>query len=111
MKVDEGPLHLVRNQRHDDSYDEPITNEPQYDRMNEHQEQEYSEEEERMETPQLKTPSRYVQKHHPKCQILGNKDVGTQTRRKNIDTSSFANFALLSMSEPTHFVKESQDDH
>jgi hypothetical protein len=111
VKVDEGPLHPVRHQHHDDSYDEPINNEPQDDRMNEYQEQEDSEEEERMETPQPKTPSRYVQKHHPESQILGNKEAGVQTRRKLIDTSSSANFALLSMSEPQNFVQASQDDH
>jgi hypothetical protein len=34
VKVDEGPLHPVRHQHHDDSYDEPINNEPQDDIMN-----------------------------------------------------------------------------
>jgi len=78
--------------------------------MNENKEAEDSEEEDRMETSQPKTPSRYVQKHHPKSQILGNKEVGVQTRRKLINTSSSANFALLSMSEPQTFLQESQDD-
>jgi hypothetical protein len=79
--------------------------------MNEYQEQEVLEEEERMETPQLKTPSRYVQKHHPKSHILGNKKTSVKTRRKRIDTSTSTNIALLSMIEPQNFVKEIQDDH
>jgi hypothetical protein len=35
VKVDEGPFHPVRHQHHDDSYEEPISNEAQYDNMNE----------------------------------------------------------------------------
>jgi hypothetical protein len=111
VKVDEGPFHPARHQHHHDSYEEPIKNEPQDDRMNEHQEPKDSKEEERMETPQPKTLSRYVQKHHPKSQIIGNKKVGVQTRRKLIDTYSSANFASFSMSEPQNFVQASQDDH
>jgi hypothetical protein len=111
VKVDERPLHPERHQHHDNSYDEPIRNEPQGDGMHEYQEQEDFEEEERMETSQPKTPSRYVQKHHPESQILGNKEASVQTRRKLIDTSSSANFALLSMSEPQNFMQASQDDH
>jgi hypothetical protein len=111
VKVDEGPLHSVRYQHHNEQYDEPINNELQDDGMGEQQEQEDSKEEERMETSQPKTPSRYVQKHHPKIQILGNKETSVQTRRKLIDTSTSANFALLSMIEPQNFVQASQDDH
>jgi hypothetical protein len=58
-----------------------------------------------METTQPKTPSRYVQKHHPKSQILGNKEIGVQTRRKLIDTYTFANVSLLSMIETQNFVQ------
>ena len=64
-----------------------------------------------MDTPQPKTPSRYVQKHHPESHILENKEAGLQTRRKLIDTSSSANFAMLSMSERQNFMQASQDDH
>jgi hypothetical protein len=64
-----------------------------------------------MDTPQPKTPSRYVQKHHPKIQILRNKEVGVQIRRKLVDTSISANFALLTMTKPQNFVQESQHYH
>jgi hypothetical protein len=64
-----------------------------------------------METPQINTPSRYVKKHHPEIQILGNKEASVQTRRKIIDTSSSTNFSLLYMSEPKAFVQEIKDDH
>jgi hypothetical protein len=75
--------------------------------MNENKEAEDSEEEDRMETSQPKTPSRYVQKHHPKSQILGNKEIGVKTRRQLIYTSTSANFALFSMIGPQNFVQES----
>jgi frataxin-like iron-binding protein CyaY len=65
VKVDERPLHPVRHHHHNDQYDESINNELQDDGMDEKHDQEDSEEEERMETSHPKTPSRYVQKHHP----------------------------------------------
>jgi hypothetical protein len=79
--------------------------------MHKYKKQEDFKEEERMETSQPNTPSRYVQKHHPDSQILGNKEAGVQTRRNFLNTSSSANFALLSMSEPQNFTQEIQDDH
>ena len=86
VKLDEGPFHPVRHQHYDGSYEEPISNEPQDDNMNEDQQTKNSEEEERMETSQPKTPSRYVQKHHPESQILGNNETSVQTRNFFIDT-------------------------
>jgi hypothetical protein len=65
VKVDEGPLHPVIHHHHNDQYDESINNELDGDGMDEKHEQEDSKEEETMETLQPKTPSRYVQKHHP----------------------------------------------
>jgi hypothetical protein len=62
VKVDEKPLHPERHQHHDNSYYEPIKNEPQGDGMHEYQEQEDSEEEERMETSQPKTPIKVCSK-------------------------------------------------
>ena len=44
------------------------------------------------------TPSRYVQKNHPKSQILGEKGAGVQTRRTLTGTLNF--LALLSSTEP-----------
>jgi hypothetical protein len=108
VKVNEGPFQSVRLQYHVDSDEEPVNNEPQNDNINGNQEAEDSKEWERMETSQPKTPSRYVQKHHPESQILGNKETCVQTRRKLIDTSTSANFALLSMIEPQNFCKQAR---
>eukprot|EP00253_Pinus_taeda_P014189 PITA_14189 len=44
------------------------------------------------------TPSRYVQKNHPETQILGQKEVGVQTRRTITEASSY--LAFLSSAEP-----------
>jgi hypothetical protein len=74
----------VRHQHHNDQYDESIKNMLQDDGMDEKQEQEDLEEEERMKISQPKNSSMYVQNHHSKNQILGNKEVGVQTRRKLI---------------------------
>ena len=45
-----------------------------------------------------KTPSRCVQKNHPETQILGQKEVGVQTRRTIREASSY--LVLLSSVEP-----------
>jgi hypothetical protein len=111
VRVDEGPFHPGRQQHHNDQYDEPISYEPQEDELEEHQSQEESEEEERIESPHPKMPSKYVQKHHPESQILGNKETRVQTRRNLIGTSNSAKFSLLSMIEPHNFSQASQDDH
>jgi hypothetical protein len=42
VKVDKGPIHPVRHQNHDDPCDETINNEPQDEKMKEHQQQEDS---------------------------------------------------------------------
>eukprot|EP00253_Pinus_taeda_P014520 PITA_14520 len=54
-----------------------------------------------------KTPSRYVQKNHPKTQILGQKEAGVQTRRTISEALSY--LALLSSTEPQN-VKEACKD-
>jgi hypothetical protein len=64
-----------------------------------------------METSQPNTPSRYVQKNHLENQILGNKEAYVQNRRKLIESSSSANFSLLSMIETQNFMQTIQDDH
>ena len=45
-----------------------------------------------------KTPSRYIQRNHPESQILGQKEVGIQTRRTIEEASSY--LALLSSTKP-----------
>ena len=42
-----------------------------------------TEEEEHVQKLSPKTPSKQVQKNHPSDQIIGNKDAGVETRRKN----------------------------
>lgn len=49
-----------------------------------------TEEEEEAKWFHLKFPSRYVQKNHPEIQILGNKEVEVETKRKLICTPSQA---------------------
>jgi hypothetical protein len=46
-----------------------------------------------------------VHKHHPENQILGNEEIGVQTIRKLIDTSTYTNFALFPMVEHQNFAQ------
>jgi hypothetical protein len=57
-----------------------------------------------------KTPSRFVQKNHPKNLILGDKNARTQTRRKLANKYEQMNLSLLSQVEPKFFI-EAQNDH
>ena len=47
-------------------------------------------------------PSKRVQKNHPSNQIIGNKDVGVETRRR-IRSPKQTHMALLSMIQPNNF--------
>ena len=67
--------------------------------------QEAPEEQTRIEE---KTPSRYVQKNHPKSQILGQKEVGIQTRKTIAEASSY--LALLSSTEPQNVRGACKDE-
>jgi len=71
---------------------------------NEEEPQEAPEEQIRIEE---KTPSKYVKKNHPESQILGQKEVGIQTRRTIAEASRY--LALLSSTEPQN-VKEACKD-
>jgi len=55
-----------------------------------------------------KTPSRYVQKNHPETQILGQKEVGVQTRRTVSEASSY--LTLLSSTEPQNVSEACKDE-
>jgi len=57
----------------------------------------YEEPEEQIRVEE-KTPSRYVQKNHLETQILGQKEVGVQTRRTISESSSY--LAFLSSTKP-----------
>jgi len=50
------------------------------------------------------TPSRYIQKNHPKSQILGQREAGIQTRRTIAKASSY--LAFLSSTEPQNVKEE-----
>jgi hypothetical protein len=52
-----------------------------------------------------------VQKNHPENLILGDKNVGTQTRRKLASSSEQVNLSLLSKIEPKCFAEASNDQH
>ena len=51
--------------------------------------------------PDTKTPSRRVQKDHPKSQIMGDKNARVKTRRKLLDVEQ----ALISIVEPKNFTE------
>ena len=55
--------------------------------------------------------SRITQKNHPASQIIGEKDKGVQTRRKQIKTTEQSHIALISMLEPKNFNEANKDDH
>lgn len=69
------------------------------------------EEQEKEEQYPSKTTFKFVQKHHPKNQIIGDVDVGIQTRRRMTNSPWKVNFALLSKIEPKDFAKSSKDEH
>jgi hypothetical protein len=56
-----------------------------------------------------KTPSKRVQKNHPSYQIIINKDVGVETRRR-ICSLEQMHLALLSMIEPNSFEEASKNE-
>jgi len=58
-----------------------------------------------------KTSSRYVQKNNPKNQILGDKYLGVQTKRKFVNASSQENICVLSLMEPQIFSLASKNEH
>eukprot|EP00253_Pinus_taeda_P026178 PITA_26178 len=78
---------------------------PQRQNDEEEEPQEASEEQIRIEE---KTPSRYVQKNHPKSQILGQKEADVQTRRTIAEASSY--LRLLSSIEPQNVKGACKDE-
>jgi hypothetical protein len=55
------------------------------------------------------TPSRRLQKNHPSDQIIGNKNVGAETR-KRIRSPEQTHLALLSTFEPNCFEEANKDE-
>ena len=60
----------------------------------------------------LRTPNRWVQKNHPPKQIIGDKSVGIETkRRKQAHTPEQVHLSLLSIIEPSNFEESKRDEH
>ena len=64
--------------------------------------------EEQVQQVPPKTPRKRVQKNHPLDQIIGNKDVGVETRRR-IRSPEQTHLALKSMIEPSYFEGANKD--
>ena len=71
-------------------------------------EEDPTETEEQVQQVTPKTPRRRVQKNQPSDQIIGNKDVGVETRRR-MRSPEQTHLALTSMIEPTCFEEASKD--
>eukprot|EP00253_Pinus_taeda_P014929 PITA_14929 len=99
--------YIPRQVNHEDIEEDEDYPQNQADGEEETYEEETHEEPEEQIRVEEKTPSRYVQKNHPKTQILGQKEAGVQTRRTIAEASSY--LALLSSTKPQN-VKEACKD-
>jgi hypothetical protein len=72
-------------------------------------EENLTEAEEQVQQVSPKAPSKKVQKNHPLDQIIGNKDVGVETRRR-ICSPEQTHLALLSTIEPNYFEEANKDE-
>lgn len=71
-------------------------------------EKETNDEEE--EEDSTKIPTKYVQKHHFKNQIIEDKTKAVQTRRKIVKAQEQANYCFLSMTQPKTYEEASKDE-
>jgi hypothetical protein len=85
VKVDDSKSRRIKSQDNS-QFDERRRNDDDEEEVEEIQEDESQskEEMEEEESPRQdsKAPSRRVQRNHPKIQIIGNKSVGVETRRR-----------------------------
>jgi hypothetical protein len=72
-------------------------------------EEDPTETEEQVQQVTPKTPSRRVQKNHPSYQIIKNKDVGVETRRR-ICSLEKTHLTLTSTIESTYFEEANKDE-
>jgi hypothetical protein len=79
------------------------------DEVEEEDEENPTETKEQVQQVYPKTPRKRVQKNHPLDQIIGNKDVGVETRRK-IRSPEQTHLALLSTIEPNCFEESNKDE-
>eukprot|EP00253_Pinus_taeda_P008340 PITA_08340 len=97
-------------QKEIEEHEDDFVNEEEEPKEEEIDEEEEEEEEER-EPPNTPSKVKYVQRHHPEEQIIGDRDEGVQTRRRITITPERKVFALLSMIEPETFAEASKDPH
>ena len=101
MKIDEG----LPEKRIEDHEVEPF--------FEQSEEEEFEKEEEngKPQSEPSQTPSKikFIQRHHPEEQVIGNIDEGIQTRRRMINTPRKDDVALLSLIEPENFSQASKD--
>ena len=74
------------------------------------EDEEEEEEEEEAPIQDTKTPSRRVQTNHLESLILGNKNVGVETRRMLGGSLEQANISLLSIIETKTFAEANKDE-
>jgi transposase InsO family protein len=110
VKVDDLTSRRIKSQdnsqvdeRRRDDDDEEETKEIQ----EEESQSEEENEEEASPRQESKAPSRRVQRDHPESQIIGNKSVGVETRRRLTYESEQA---MLSLIEPKTFAEASKDE-
>lgn len=61
-------------------------------------------------SPKTKDPIRYVKKHHPPNQIVGNLNRGIQTIRMPLNPLTKVHVILISIMEPKDVVEANQVD-
>ena len=92
VKIDEDlPEKEIEEHEDDPLIEEEESKEEEIDR---------EEEEEEKEPPRTPSKMKFLQKYHPKEQIIGNRDEGMQTRRRMTSTPNKNDVSLLSMIEP-----------
>jgi hypothetical protein len=93
-----------------ESMEQPFEEEEEDEKeVEEEDEENLTETEEQVQQVSPKTPRKQVQKNHPSNQIIGNKDVGVETRRK-IRSPEQTHLALLSTIEPNCFEEANKDE-
>eukprot|EP00253_Pinus_taeda_P029394 PITA_29394 len=97
--------YIPRQVHHEDIEEDEGYPQQQNDEEPQEEPQEEPEEQTKIEE---KTPSRYVQKNHPKSQNMGQKEAGVQTRRTVVEASSY--LALLSATEPQNVKHACKDE-
>jgi hypothetical protein len=102
ITTDETCRHKLREEENESMeklYEEEAKDEKEVEGEDE---EDLKEEEEKVQQVSPKTPKRQVQENHPSYQIIGNKDVVVETRRR-ICSPEQMHLTLSSMIEPIYF--------